>query len=324
MENFSESFSRIKLLMSYDVSKTLIENLVYEQSDSVMDRRIGIQDKNMKKLGLDPNNPSDYEKYRRMTDPSYNAIEATKDYDVHDWFTLVQLVLLAGGFVTGGATSAISFALEAVVSFAEAIVFLVNDKDPYMAVVMALLSILGIDDLKRIPIVKKYGIEGTAQLLRKYKEGIEKLTKQEIEDLKILGKYVRENAGELVPLFEKGIKRLVLKYFAKKGAKFALNALYLIDKGKKPLFIAGTWIPFDYVYMYVYRDDIEKMNLRNKNVFVQIVQWVKNKLGGKEITAKEILENVEKQGIDYTTVENPTPEDAFKALEDVLNRTGAK
>ena len=171
MENFSESFSRIKLLMSYDVSKTLIENLVYEQSDSVMDRRIGIQDKNMKKLGLDPNNPSDYEKYRRMTDPSYNAIEATKDYDVHDWFTLVQLVLLAGGFVTGGATSAISFALEAVVSFAEAIVFLVKDKDPYMAVVMALLSILGIDDLKRIPIVKKYGIEGTAQLLRKYKEG---------------------------------------------------------------------------------------------------------------------------------------------------------
>jgi hypothetical protein len=76
--------------------------------------------------------------------------------------------------------------------------------------------------------------------------------------------------------------------------------------------------------MYVYRDDIEKMNLRNKNVFVQIVQWVKSKLGGKEITAEEILKNVEKQGIDYSTVENPTNEDAFNALESVLNRTGAK
>lgn len=324
MENFSESFNRIKLLMSYDVSKTLIENLVYEQPDSVMDRRTGITDSNMKALGLDPYNPSDVKKYREMTDPAYNAVKTMKNYDVHDWFTLVQLTLLAAGFVTGGATAAIAFALEGVVSFAEAIVFFVKDKDPYMGVVMALLSILSIDDLKRIPIVKKYGIEGTAQLLKKYKEGIEKLTKQEIEDLKILGKYVRENAGEIIPLFEKGIKRLVLKYFAKKGAKFALNALYLIDKGKNPLFIAGTWIPFDYVYMYVYRDDIEKMNLRNKNVFVQIVQWVKNKLGGKEITAEEIVQNVEKRGVDYSTVENPTNEDAINALEDVLNRTGAK
>lgn len=324
MENFSESRNRIKLLMSYDVSKTLIENLVYEQSDYVMDRRTGIMDKNMEALGLDPYNPSDIKKYREMTDPVYNAVETMKNYDVHDWFTLVQLTLLGAGLFTGGATSVIAFALEGLVSMAEAVVFFVKDNDPYMGVVMALLAVLGIDDLKRIPVIKKYGIEATAQLIKKYKEGIEKLTKEEIEDLKTLGKYVRQNAGELIPLFENGIKRLVLKYLATKGAKFALNVIYLIDKGKKPLFIAGTWIPFDYVYMYVYRDDIEKMNLRNKNVFVQAVQWVENKLGGKEITAEEILKNVERQGINYSTVENPTPEDAFKALEDVLNRTGAK
>lgn len=306
MDNILESFNRTKLLINYDVSKTATENLFLEQKPDFGGYDI-----------LNPMNPN----YGKKTNEDPLGV---KNYDVHDWFTLVQLVLLAAGFFTGGATAAVAFALEGVVSFAEAIVFFVKDKDPYMGVVMALLSVLGIDDLKRIPVIKKYGIEGTAQLLKKYKEGIEKLTKEEIEDLKILGKYVRQNAGELIPLFEKGIKRLVLKYFAKKGAKFVLNTIYLIDKGKKPLFIAGTWIPFDYVYMYVYRDDIEKMNLRNKNVFVQIVQWVKSKLGGKEITAEEILKNVEKRGINYSTVQNPTNEDALNALEDVLNRTGAK
>jgi hypothetical protein len=200
----------------------------------------------------------------------------------------------------------------------------VKDKDPYMGVVMALLSVLGVDDLKRIPIVRKYGIEGTAQLLRKQKEGLEKLTKEEIEDLKRLGKYIRDNAGEIIPLFKKSIKRLVLKYLAKRGAKFVLNFLYTIDKGKAPLFIAGTWIPFDYLYMYVYRDDIEKMNLRNKNAFIQIVQWVKNKLGGKEVTAEEILKNLENKNIDYTTVPVPTNEKAFETLENVLNKNGVK
>lgn len=324
MDNLLESRNRIKLLMCYDVSKTLIENLVYEQSEWVMDRRTGIMDKNMEAMGLDPFSYADIQKYREMTDPVSNAIKTMKNYDVHDWFTLVQLTLLGAGLFTGGVTSVVAFALEGLASIAEAVVFFVHDQDPYMGVVMALLAVLGIDDLKRIPIIKKYGIEATAQLIRKYKEGIEKLTKEEIEDLKALGKYVRQHAGEIIPLFENGIKRLVLKYLAKKGAKFALNVIYLIDKGKKPLFIAGTWIPFDYVYMYVYRDDIEKMNLRNNNVFVQIVQWVKNKLGGKEITAEEILTNVERQGINYSTMENPTDQDAINALEDVLSRTGAK
>jgi hypothetical protein len=103
-----------------------------------------------------------------------------------------------------------------------------------------------------------------------------------------------------------------------------LNFLYTIDKGKAPLFIAGTWIPFDYLYMYVYRDDIEKMNLRNKNAFIQIVQWVKNKLGGKEVTAEEILKNLENKNIDYTTVPVPTNENAFETLENVLNKNGVK
>jgi len=319
MENFLESFNRTKLLIKYDVSKTATENVIFEQVSTV--------DTSLRQGKVSSgtvNNPdfSGYDILNPMR-PNYGK-KTERNLDTHDWFSLVQLTLLALGFASGGSTAVVAFALEAVVSVAEAIVFFVKDKDPYMGVVMALLSVLGVDDLKRIPIVRKYGIEGTAQLLRKSKEGLEKLTKEEIEDLKILGKYVRDNAGELIPLFKNGLKRIVLKYLAKRGAKFVLNFLYTIDKGKAPLFIAGTWIPFDYVYMYVYRDDIEKMNLRNKNVFVQIVQWVKSKLGGKEITAEEILKNVEKQGIDYSTVENPTNEDAFNALESVLNRTGAK
>ena len=120
MSNFSESHNRVKLIMNYDVSKTATENSVNEQV---------------------------------IVTPSWSIFkfnEWMKTWDTHDWFTLVQLVLMFLGFFSGGMTSIVSLALGTVAGVAEAAVFLVRDKDPYMATVMLILSILGVDDLMRI------------------------------------------------------------------------------------------------------------------------------------------------------------------------------
>jgi hypothetical protein len=306
MDNFSESFNRTKLLINYDVSKTLSENQVKEQ----------------------------YYPYNRSytTSPTDDSNRASplyvwmKTWDTHDWFSFVQLILLYLGFVTGGVTSVISFALDGVVSVAEAIVYFTKDKDPYMGVVMGLLSLLGMDDIKRIPIVKKYGIEGTAQLLRKQKEGIEKLTKEEIDDLKLLGKYVYENIGEFIPLLKKSIKSQITKYLSKKSIKWLLNLLIVLNKTKKPLLVAGTWIAFDHFYIYVFRDDIKKMKLRNENTFIQIVKYVETLLSGKEINNEDFVkDNIP---MDSTTLVNnlakvdTTIVDTKPILDSVLRAQG--
>jgi hypothetical protein len=258
MDNFSESFNRTKLLINYDVSKTLSENEVREQ------------------IIIPP-------------DLSFNLFNWMKTWDVHDWFTLVQLVLMFLGFFTMGTTSIISLALGTIVGVAEAAVFLVKDKDPYMATVMMILSIFGVDDLMKFPIIKKYGIEGTKELIRRSKSGVE-LTAQEIKDLKVLGKYIKDNLGEILPKFKFAIKKQIMKYISKKGAKWVLNFIYTLDKGKKMIFVAGTWIPFDYWYIYTFKDDIEKMSLRDNNSFFQIVKWVESKISsGKAQSDEQIL-----------------------------------
>lgn len=305
MDIFSESLNRIKLLINYDVSKSATENLYSEQKPDFGGYDI-----------LNPMNPN----YGKKTNEDPLGL---KNWDVHDWFTLVQVVLLFLGLFTGGATSIIALALGSVVDVAESGVFLVKDKDPYMATVMFILSFLGINDLMKIPIVKKYGIEGTKQLIKKAKEGVE-LTADEIKDLKKLGEYIVKNSKEIIPLIKRAIRLRVTKYLSKKSVKWLLNFLFIINKSKIPLLIAGTWIPFDYLYIYVYRDDISKMKLRNENAFIQIVQWVKTKLAGKEITSEELVQNIEKMNIDYTTTEAPESTDFVDASEKILKRNGLK
>lgn len=267
MDKFLESFNRTKLLINYDVSKTLSENEVKEQ------------------ILIRP-------------DLSYNLFNWIKTWDTHDWFTLVQLVLMFLGIFTGGTTSIIALALGTIVGVAEAAVFYFKDGDPYMATVMMILSVFGVDDLMRIPIVKKYGIEGTKQLIRRSKDGAE-LTAQEIADLKVLGKYVKDNLDQIIPQFKFAIKRQVMKYISKKGAKWVMNFIYTVDKTKKMIFVAGTWIPFDYWYIYTFKDDIEKMSLRDNNSFFRIVKWVEAKISGGESPSDEqiMMDNFSFEGM---------------------------
>lgn len=269
MNNFLESFNRTKLLMTYDVSKTATENLFTEQKSDF--------------IGYDALNPMN---------PNYGKKEkgsGLHNLDIHDWFSLVQVVLIVLGFTTAGTTSIIAFALGAVVDIVEAGIFLAKG-DPYMATVMLILSIFGINDLMKIPIVKKYGIEGTKQLVRKYKGG-GKLSSTELDDLKKLGEYISKGYEEFIPLLKKSVKMQVVKYLSKKSIKWLLNLIIILNKGKLPVLVAGTWIAFDNFYIYVFRDDIKKMKLRNENAFIQIIQLVESQLSGKEVDNLEFVKS---------------------------------
>lgn len=275
MEHQLNSLEKMKMIMNYDASLTLSENLIKEQ------------------------NHPDFSGYD-IFKPNYvpNPNDPKLDMDIHDWFTVIQLSLLVAGFATGGVTSIVAFALQAVVDLVEAGVF-IHEGDPYMGVLMAILGLVGADELMRIPglkeLIQRRGIQGIKDLIKKNKDGIE-LAYQEIKDLKLLKEKINENVELVKKLFGIGVKKRFLSFLSKKNTKYLMNVLLALRKTKLPIFVAGTWIPFDYLYIYVFRDDIEKMQLRDKNVFLGIVRWVGEKLGGKEVSKEDLIQNID----DYT------------------------
>ena len=257
-------FERIKLIMNYNVSKTLTENITNEQVLT----GIGI---------LRP-------------DASFNFSNWIKSFDSHDWFTTVQVALMFLGFFTGGVTSVIAIGLAGVAGLAEAKLYF-DEGDPYMGTLMLILGLIPGDEILKLPgigeIVKKYGVKGVKELIKKNKEGV-KLTSNEIKDLKKLGEGIVSEAGQINQLFKSNIKKRVLLNFSKKSTKWLLNFLLMFRKTKAPIWIAGTWIPFDYLYIYAFRDDIQKMDLRNKNTFLNIIRWVGEKIGWIQITPQDL------------------------------------
>jgi hypothetical protein len=70
IESFNINQNSIDELMRLIVSDNRLVpayNKIYEQPDTVMDRRVGIEDRNMKALGLDPSKPSDRNIYLMKT-----------------------------------------------------------------------------------------------------------------------------------------------------------------------------------------------------------------------------------------------------------------
>jgi hypothetical protein len=260
----SDLFDRIKLIMNYNVSKTLTENNTNEQVLT----GVGI---------LRP-------------DTAFNFNKWIKSFDSHDWLTTVQLALVFLGFFTAGATSVIAMGLAGIAGLAEAKLYF-DEGDPYMGTVMLILGLIPGDEILKLPgigeVVKKYGIKGVKNLIKKNKEGVT-LTSTEIKDLKKLGEGIVSDSKQIKQLFNSSIKRKILLNFSKNSTKWLLNLLLMYRKTKAPVWVAGTWIPFDYLYIYVFRDDIEKMNLRDKNTFLNIIRWVGEKIGWKQVTPQDL------------------------------------
>ena len=74
---------------------------------------------------------------------------------------------------------------------------------------------------------------------------------------------------------------------------------------REPIKIGSSLVGFDYLYAYVFRDDIEKMQIREKNILYKMAKYVKDLFTGK-IPFGEILEGeVDKE-----------LENAFKRMEE--------
>jgi hypothetical protein len=256
MEENVSPLKRIRLIMNYDVSKTLSENTVQEQ------------------VIVSPGSSI------------FNFYQWMKTWNTHDWLLLVQIVLTILGFATGGATSLIAFLSAVGVDLVDAALYF-SEGDPYSAVMVVILAIVPASELSKIPgikdVIQRRGVEGIRKLIKKNKSG-GGLAADEIKDLKIFGEKVVEDSKEITKLFGYAIKRLLMTYVSKKSTKWILNFLLAIKKTKTPIMIAGVAIPFDYLYMYVYRDDIEKMNLRNNSFILKIINWVGEQIGWIEVT----------------------------------------
>lgn len=262
MTENNEFLERMKLMMSYDVSKTLSENTVHEQV---------------------------------IVSPSsaiFKFTEWMKTWNAHDWLLLVQMILLVLGFATGGATSLVAFLLAIGVDLGEALLY-ASEGDPYSAVMIAILAIIPANELLKIPgikdVLQRRGVDGIKKLIKKNKLG-EKMSPDEIKDLKIFGEKIVGDAENIKILLSRSLRKFIVSYVRTKNTKWILNFLLAIKKTKTPIMVAGVAIPFDYLYMYVYRDDIEKMNLRNNSFVMKIINWVGEKIGWREVTP-EMLDN---------------------------------
>jgi hypothetical protein len=335
-----DSIGRIKFLMEYDVMKTLSENILLEQSTDLQklakEKGFGpvslVKAQELYKQGKLGNlfNPltgkpdfiSPQAKVMASRDPKvqkfnkertgtidlptthvnriYSRENKLHKMDTHDWFTMFQLLMIGGGFLTGGATGLLLFLVAAVADLAEAVYFWKVDKDPYMAVIMAIFAVIPDGGLLEIPglskIIQKRGVEGIKQLVRKNKQGLP-LTPDEIIDLNFFNEQILINKKRLQVLFRNQLKNKLKLYIAGKSPKWIMNFLLMIRPIKEPIKIGGSLIAFDYLYAYIFRDDIEKMQIRNKNVLLNMARYVKDLLSGKIPLAQDLLAEVD-EGLD--------------------------
>lgn len=232
----------------------------------------------------------------------YSRDNTLTKLDAHDWFTMFQLLMIGGAFMSGGVTGFLLFLVAGIAELAEAYYFLKVDKDPYMAVIMAIFAVIPDGGLLEIPglskIIQKRGVEGIKQLVRKNKQGLP-LTPDEIIDLNFFNEQILINKKRLQVLFRNQLKNKLKLYIAGKSPKWIMNFLLMIRPIKEPIKIVGSLVTFDYLYAYIFRDDIEKMQIRNKNVLSNMARYVKDLLSGKIPLAEDLLVEVD-EGLDET------------------------
>jgi hypothetical protein len=270
--------SKLRMLMIYDTSKTATENLFLEQKTDFSGYDI-----------LNPMNPN----YGKKTNDDPLGL---KNWDTHDWLSLIQILLFVLGLFTAGITSAIALGMGTITGLADAVVYLVKDKNLYMGVMSAILSFIPGDEVFKLPgigqVIKKRGIGGVQNLIKKYKDGVD-LTKAELDDIVLLGEKLRENSQTLKNILSIGTKKILIEQLSKKSTKWIMNFLVKFKKFIPVIYVGGSAFTFDQIYVTVFEDDIKKMDLRNKSIYIQVANWVKSKLSGEEITQEDLLKTAE-------------------------------
>jgi hypothetical protein len=229
----NDAASRAILIMKYDLTKTLTENIISEQSVLI-----------------------DY-MFRQYMLRLYDWL---KTFDAHDWLTVIEVSAGIAAMVSGP-FAPIFLGIGGIAAATDSILYF-QDGDPYMGTIMMALSIIpgGIAKgiFKTSKVFKKRGIKGSIDLIKKYKSG-GKMTKEQAKDLSRIGIDFAKKSSQvnsaMVKELSGNLEKKSLKYLANfllALGKLGLNLSGMVFK------IGGTVYTFDQIYLYVFRDSVFK------------------------------------------------------------------
>lgn len=258
--------------------------ILSEQPESVMDRRLGIQDKNMRALGLNPSNTSDIKKY---SEDVYG-----KTFTGHQVATILQIgtafIPVVGPFISAG----IGF-LEAKSYWDEG-----KKEEATLVAIFSSLPLIG-SVVPRIPGVKELGKKGMEKLASNISKLGEKYKPTKIEKEVIEG--IEKNKG----LIENEIKNLTKKF--KKD----------FEMGKTSKIPAGG---SKNVGIYSYGDYIIKRVKPNRKISQETVDLLTQRVGDMErvITPKSVVSLSD--GTQGIIMNKASGVGAEKLTDDVINK----
>ncbi len=270
----TEELKAITALMLYDRSKTLME-----QPESVMDRRLGITQRNADALGMDV---STYEK------KVFGGGEVTWNHETAGY---AELILTIGGFLlvatgVGAPLGAFMIAGGTAIGVTDALVYF-NENDPYMGTMMLALQLIPGGEL--VSVLKKSGrflkfgddvakyINGLTPkqmkaLIDKGKESFEQLTDFQKQVLRAL----KEGVEDTAPKILKEVTKITVKAFKTKLGQFALKKVLgtIVGLGKMVVKIAGVTIGVDKLWTIMTTPESWRTKMRSKAQFSKIMDML--------------------------------------------------
>jgi hypothetical protein len=314
----NDAVSRAILMMKYDLTKTLEENIMSEQYNTVTrGHTITLEQVNpLEVVGKVIGTPlllTDY-MIRHYMSRFYNWL---KTFDAHDWMTVIEMSsMIAASF--SGPFAPIFLGIGGAAAAYDSYLYF-KEGDPYMGTIMAALSLIPGGWAKIIfkssKVLQKRGVQGLINLIKKYKSGA-KMTKEQLKDLATFGVEFAKKSSEVKDAMVKQLS----DSFAKKSLKFLTK--FLLGLGKlgfnlsKMIFnVGGTIYTFDQIYLYVFRDSVFKnkkyLDSRTTNsVRNRIKSLIDKLLEHDNEVKKSIKENavkglndVIKNGVKYTNID---------------------
>lgn len=211
----------------------LIKQVVLEQSDITMDRRVGIESRNMRALGLNPSDPYDIQNYRESVYGEPPTIHDILQFTAAGLFPFVPWL---------------SVALE----LTDAAIYY-NENDKRGAGLSLLWALLPFG-IEYFPGVKQLGKKGFDILTRKLGKQGAKYTQQEIKALTELNNKTKLNKN-----LDIAIKKVAQKASQKTAEKGAKNTLKKIGQfGLQWVGVpVGVNLAYDSAYDYATSGNIQ-------------------------------------------------------------------
>lgn len=214
---------------------------------------------------------------------TYNWV---KSWDKHDWLTFVEIGASLASMLTPAGWIAGIMALGAGGANAY---FYFKEGDNYLGWLSLTFAVIGSAEIIRaIPIIQKYGVNESLNLLYKSRWG-GKLTEEEAAYIAQLEKQISENSPELIRLYKNALVQKILLYFKSLPAEEIAKILTILKHtgkwvGTAIVIIGGMTFTFDKIYSILSKDE---KTVNQKSALAPIYNLV-NKNNGED-TSKAMM-----------------------------------